>query len=152
LHRPSIFSLFQFFDHEGRRFHVMGRTARRIATHSILGLALISSAAVGPAHAVPGYDPKAVIAALDALRGEFMSCIEQQTVKLGASNSESVETITRAVRSVCTAAEGNLRAAFAETPFDRWRIESLIRQDREQAEDNGIAALLRVRASGAVKP
>ena len=85
-----------------------------------------------------------------AVRENYSNCVKAQTVRLGAQNAESADTILRAVSSVCQsqwiavemAFPGGTGVAIAEQA----RANAL-RLWRSQAENAAIAALLEARAT-----
>lgn len=112
-------------------------------------LILSVSALLAPsyAHSAASFDPKAIIANLEWQISSFKKCHEDETVNLGRTNNEDSGTILRAVDATCMGAETKLREAYAQTPFDRNFVETRIATFRREAQNNGVAALLKIRAA-----
>ena len=91
------------------------------------------------------YDPKPILAEMDASRTAFMACIRADIVRLGTGNAETVDNILMAVRSTCRRAEESMRSAYNASPMSRSKIEDLIIRYRSTAESDGAAALLAAR-------
>jgi hypothetical protein len=94
-------------------------------------------------------DPAAIMRDVMRLQEEFKLCLIEQTVALGAGNTESADTVLRGVGAACLAKETELGAAYAQTPLSAAHVDGLMRRDRKLGEDAGVAALLRVRAQQA---
>ena len=82
------------------------------------------------------------------VRDAYANCVKTQAVRLGAGNTESADTILRAVSSICQPQWIALEMAFpGETGVaiaEEGRARAL-RNWRSQAEDAAIAALLEAR-------
>jgi hypothetical protein len=76
---------------------------------------------------------------------DFRSCTTNQAVQLGASNSETADTIIRAVRSVCAPQWVSLKSA-AGVGLGVATIDGIVLDWRTDAENAAIAALLQARA------
>lgn len=92
-------------------------------------------------------DPQSIIRDTFRLRDAYISCLTEQTVRLGSGNSESADTILRAVAVSCQSSEDALRSVYSEAPLSRLDIERLMTRDRTQGEEAGVAALLEARAA-----
>ena len=77
----------------------------------------------------------------------YRKCLADKTVELGAGNSESADTLLRGVAAVCLPVETALRAVYAKTPIGPAWTDRLMRLDRTQGEDDGVARRLAVRAA-----
>lgn len=106
---------------------------------------VIASAAGGGNATAQQRDPRVLIANINAKQASYKRCLVEQTVELGADNSEPAETILRAVSATCHPVEDELRALYAEAPFPQSDIERQMTEDRKAGEDAGIAALLQKR-------
>lgn len=91
------------------------------------------------------YNAQEYIDQVGPKRAAFRTCIEHEAVRLGESNSESADSILRAVTATCKHSEDELRALYARTPFSTAYVEDLIASLRKTGEDAGIAALLQRR-------
>lgn len=92
-------------------------------------------------------NPQAVMDEIKVAREAYRQCVIEETVKLGAGNAESAETILSAVASVCRDREDAARRAYARAPISDLRAGNLISRDRQLAAQDATAALLAARAS-----
>lgn len=76
---------------------------------------------------------------------DFRSCTINQAVQLGASNSETADTIMRAVRSACAPQWVSLKSA-AGVGLGIATIDGMVLDWRTDAENAAVAALLQARA------
>lgn len=92
-------------------------------------------------------DPQAVMSDIRVAREAYRKCVIEETVKLGARNSESADTILIAVGSVCRDREDAARRAYARAPISDVRAGDLMARDRQLAAQDATAALLAARSS-----
>lgn len=90
--------------------------------------------------------PQAVMSEIRSARDAYRQCMIDETVRLGAGNSESAETILIAVSSVCRDREDAARRAYSRAPISDLRAGNLFARDRELAAQDATAALLVARA------
>lgn len=95
-------------------------------------------------------DPQLAIDGMLANKERFERCLIDQTVAMGATNTESADTVLRAAGAACLEAEMALRSSY-ETFVGRTEAERLIQRDRTQAGNAGVVALLRVRVNTVAK-
>jgi hypothetical protein len=84
-----------------------------------------------------------------AARDAYRTCVTTQTVRLGAGNQETAETVLRAVRSLCAPQWDSLLVAFPGAELGGSAADmhdSVTSAWRRQAEDAAVAALLEARA------
>jgi len=116
-------------------------------------LKLIGLAALLFSTASVAETPREQIQDMMRLQGEFKQCLTDQTVTLGAGNSEGADTLLRAASAVCLPVETQLRARYVEMDlFSPARIEWLIARDRTLGGNAGVTALLAARSTGRQKP
>lgn len=82
------------------------------------------------------------------LKSAYEDCVKTQTVRLGAGNTETAETILHAVRSVCQPQWVALHQAQPAVGI-AWidaDSENMLNHIRANAEDAALAALLEARS------
>lgn len=87
-----------------------------------------------------------MMAQIKDARSAYLKCVKDEAVRLGKANSESADTILRAVGSRCAEFEITLADAYRAAPLPASHHARLMVRDRTQAEEDGVAALLDARA------
>lgn len=74
-------------------------------------------------------------------------CYRANVLRLGASNSETADTLLRGVRSICQPFEDRLTVLFVPEIQGRQYVAGRVAGFRSEAEDKAITALLEARAN-----
>lgn len=104
-------------------------------------------ASLAVASSASAQDASSLMAEVRRALGAFRACVIDETVRLGRGNTESAETVLRAVSARCLGAENDLYDAYGATPISETHRARLMRRDRVGAENDATLALLEARAS-----
>lgn len=80
-------------------------------------------------------------------RSALNDCYKSNVLRLGSANTESSETLLKAMRNICVAHRERLNELYCPDIQGQAAVDRIVAMDIETAESAAVAALLEVRAA-----